>query len=103
MNAHVVAGGRLKRALEASAEEAGCAIDFPAMRDREFNFSIFEGGRHAMTAIVAGDDARAWLEQLDEYALTLPGYALAQLEVGCVEAKDGRLLVELEAITVREA
>lgn len=103
MMAHVVAGGRLKRALEQSAEEAGCAIDYRSTRDKEFNFSVFDGGQHFLAAVVSGESGRAWLEQLDENAVSLPGYALAQLDVGTVEERDGQLLVELEALTVREA
>ncbi len=103
MSAHVRAGGKLRDRLEQSAEQAGCSIHFAAEHSAPWASITFTGGRHRLTAIVRGEARRAWVEMLDEYAVYLPGYVLAQLEVGTTEEQGEQLLVEIEAITVREA
>ena len=103
MTHYLVAGDRLKDRLERSAEAAGCRLTWMAERSGAYDAVMFTGGAHRLTVGVIGLSARQWVEQLDEYSVRLPGYVLMQLEVGCVEHKGEQLLVELEAITVKEA
>lgn len=65
--------------------------------------SQLEGGRHELDMIVGGRSNRAWVDQLDEYSVFLPGHVLAALNVGTVEEKGNFLLASIEAVTVREA
>lgn len=102
MSVHVVAGRRLKLALENAAEDAGCTCDFAAEQSRAFSSASFVGGRHKFDAVVPAH-GRPWVEQLDEHAVRVPGFVLMQLEVGCVFAHGDDLLVALEALTVKEA
>lgn len=99
----VVAGNRLVRALERSAELAGCTIDFAARYDGALPCSIFSCAEHRLQAIVVGRSAQAWLDTLDEYAVFLPGFVLVQLAVGAIEEEGEQLLVEIQAQTVKEA
>lgn len=94
---------RLVRALEQSAEVAGCSFDFMVRVDRALPCGVFSCAEHRLRAIVAGRSAQAWLDTLDEYAVFLPGFVLVQLAVGAIEDKGGQLLVEIEAQTVKEA
>ncbi|EPR09883.1 hypothetical protein M527_07090 [Sphingobium indicum IP26] len=100
---HVVAGDRLKRELERSAEAADCTIDWIVERSGPWNSPSFTGGRHALTMLVTNPSNRAWVEDLDEHSVYLPGFVLAQLDVGAIEEKGEQLLVEIEAVTVKEA
>ena len=93
----------LRDRLEGSAERAGCTIDFAAEHSAPWASVTFTGGTHKLTAIVRGEARRAWVEMLDEHAVYLPGFVVADLEVGTIEEQDEQLLVTLEAITVREA
>lgn len=103
MSHHVTAGDRLKRELERSAEDADCTVDWMVERSRPWDTPSFVGGRHAFTVLVSGVSKRAWLETLDENAVYVPGFVLADLNVGAIEEKGEQLLVELEALTVKEA
>ena len=100
---HLVSGDRLKRKLEQSAAAADCTIDWMVERTSQWHSTTLVGGRHAFTLLLAGMSGRAWLEDLDEHSFRVPGFALAQLDVGTVEEKQpGQLLVEIEAITIKE-
>ncbi|SEI68687.1 hypothetical protein SAMN05518849_101557 [Sphingobium sp. AP50] len=98
-----VAGERLRRKLEQSAEIAGCTLDVVTGDSRDLSVSIFTCAQHWLTVIVGGDNARWWLDQLDEHSVCVPGYVLAQLAIGAIEEKDGQLLAEIEAQTAKEA
>ncbi|MBG6116777.1 hypothetical protein IWY39_000581 [Sphingobium sp. JAI105] len=99
----ILAGVRLVRALERSAELAGCSFDFVARDSRSLSCGLFCCAEHRLQGIVAGQSAQAWLDTLDEYAIFLPGYVLVQLAVGAIEEKGEQLLVEIQAQTVKEA
>lgn len=105
MSVHAVAGDRLKRQLERSAEEAGCAIDWIAERSSPFTPPSFVGGQHRLVLLLSTPchDDRRWLDDLDEHSFVVPGFVLAQLEVGVVEQEEAQWRVELEALTVMEA
>lgn len=103
MSPELVAGERLIRRLERSAEIAGCAMDVAAWRSRDVSASIFTCADHHLTIIVRGGPAQAWLDTLDEHAVYVPGHVLVQLAVGTVEEQGQQLLVEIEAQTVKEA
>ncbi len=103
MSDHVIAGERLKEGLEQSAGDAGCRLTCMAQRDQRWASVMFDGGRHSLTVILAGIDAAGWLEQLSDRSVDVPGFMLADLQVGAVEEKGGQLLVELEALSIREA
>jgi len=103
MSVHVVAGDRLKRELERSAEAAGCTVDWMVERSRPWDSASFVGGLHTLTLFVSGSSNRAWLNDLDEYSVYLPGFVLARLDVGTVEEKGAELIATLEAVTVKEA
>lgn len=103
MTHYLVAGDRLKERLQRSAEMAGCRLTWMAECSGPYDAVMFTGGEHRLTVGVVGLTGRQWVEQLDEYSVRVPGYVLMQLEVDCVEHKGEQLIVELEAITVREA
>lgn len=97
------AGLRLIRKLEQSAEIAGCTLDVVTGDSHDVSCGIFTSAQHWLSVVVGGDTARAWLDTLDEYSIHVPGHVLAQLAVGGIEEKDGQLLVQIEAQTVKEA
>lgn len=103
MSHQVVAGERLIRKLEQSAEIAGCTLDVVSVDSRDLSISIFVIADHRLKVAIGGRSARAWLETLDEYSIHVPGHSLAQLSVGAIEETGEQLLVELEAQTVKEA
>lgn len=103
MTAHVVAGDRLKRELERSAEMAGCTVDWMVERSTPWDKSCFVGGEHILQLLVSGVSNRAWLDQLDENAVYLPGFVLGELDCTSIEEKDDQLIVELYALTIKEA
>ena len=103
MSAHLVAGERLIRQLERSAEIAGCRFRVTDEAHKAWDAALFEGGLHEVTIAVDGADARWWLEHMDEYAIYLPGFVLAKLEVTTVEMVAGQLTATVEAETVKEA
>lgn len=103
MSAHVSAGERLRRELERSAEAAGCTVDWMVERSQPWSSASFEGGLHELTVVVRGRSRSAWLAQLDEHAVYLPGHVLVSLCVGTVEEKGGQLIASIDAHTVREA
>ena len=103
MSAHVVAGDRLKRELERSAETADCTVDWMVERSRPWDGPTYIGGRHSFTLLVSGLSNRAWLETLDEHSVYLPGFVLTELEVFGVEEKREQLIAEISALTVKEA
>lgn len=103
MSTHIIASTRLKDRLEQSAEQAGCTFDVAAEHSSRWTSATFVGGRHKLTAVVRGDARRAWVDALDEDAVYLPGFVVADLQVGTIEQQDEQLLIEIEALTVREA
>ncbi len=103
MSAHVVAGDRLKRELERSAEMAGCTVDCMVERSRPWDGPTYIGGRHRLTLLVEGVSNSAWLDTLDENSVYLPGFVLAELDVFGVEEKGEQLIAEISALTVKEA
>jgi hypothetical protein len=103
MTAHIVAGGRLKDKLEQSAEMAGCALEHVAEKTTAWSSATFIGGNHELTIKVDGLSNRAWLEDLDEYSIYVPGFVLAKLEVSTIEVVEGQLVATIEALTVKEA
>lgn len=103
MSAHVVAGDRLKRELERSAEMAGCAVDWMVEHSSPWDKACFVGGDHILQLLVSGVSNRAWLDTLDENSVYLPGFVLAQLEVLGIEEKGEQLIAEIYALTVKEA
>lgn len=103
MSDQVVAGNRLIRKLERSAETAGCTVDVVSIDSRDLSCSIFVIADHRLTVAVGGLSARAWLETLDENAFCVPGHVLAQLAVGAIDETGELLLAEIEAQTVMEA
>lgn len=98
-----MAGNRLVRALERSAEMAGCTFDVVVRGDDALPCSIFSCAEHKLQAIVVGRSAQAWLDTLDEYAIFVPGFVLVQLAVGAIEEDGEQLLAEIQAQTVKEA
>ena len=103
MSAHVVAGDRLKRELERSAEMAGCTVDWMVERSQLWAAPAFIGGRHRLTLLIGGLSNRAWLDTLDENSVYLPGFVLAELDVFGVEEEGEQLIAEISALTVKEA
>lgn len=103
MSDQIVAGTRLIRRLEQSAEIAGCTMDVVSVDSRDLSCSIFVIADHRLIVAVGGLSARAWLETLDEYSIHVPGHVLAQLAVGAIDDAGEQLLVEIEAQTVKEA
>lgn len=103
MSGHLVAGDRLKRELERSAEQAGCTVDWMVERTRPWDSPSFVGGLHRLTLLVTGLSKRAWLELLDEHSVYLPGFVLVRLDVGDIEERGDDIVAVLEATTVKEA
>ena len=105
MTPHVAAGERLKRALEQSAERAGFTIDWVSERTSPFTSPSFVGGSHDLCLLVGSSDGGEceWLDQLDEHAFALPGFVLAQMDVGTVEPQGDGWMVSMEALTIKEA
>jgi len=103
MSVHLVAGDRLKRELERSAEQAGCTVDWMVERTWPWDSPSFVGGLHRLTLLVTGLSKRAWLDLLDEHSVYLPGFVLVRLDVGEIEERGEEMLVTLEAATVKEA
>lgn len=103
MSNHDAAGRRLRRRLEQLAEAADCTIDWIEVCDRQFDTACFYGGRHCMTLLVGGLACTPWVAALDDEAVTVPGHLLVQLDVIRAEDRGEQLLVEVEAMTVKEA
>lgn len=103
MSVHLVAGERLKRELERSAEQAGCTVDWMVERTRPWDSASFVGGLHELSFALGGLSRRAWLEALDEHSVYLPGFVLVRLEIGAIEERGEDLFATLEATTVKEA
>ncbi|MEA3389375.1 MAG: hypothetical protein U9R64_08925 [Pseudomonadota bacterium] len=103
MTPFLVAGERLKQSLGRSAETAGCRFRVTEEAHKPWDAAMFMGGLHEVTIAVDGQDARWWLDGLDEYAVHLPGFVLSKLEVSTVEVVAGQLVATIEAETVKEA
>ena len=106
MSDHIVAGERLIRRLEQSAEIAGCRIRIVHEACKPWEAALFMGGLHELTITVDGQTGAAWLDCLDENAICVPGFVLSKLEVSSVEVRLSalyRLEATIEAETVREA
>ena len=99
----LVAGERLKRALERSAEIAGCSVRVTEEVHKPWDAAMFEGGLHEVTFAIGGADGGWWLESMDEFAIFVPGFVLSKLEVTTVETVKGQLMGTIEAETVKEA
>lgn len=98
-----IAGERLVRRLEQSAEMAGCTLDVVTGDSQRLFCGVFDSAQHWLKVSVSGSPGRAWLDTLDEYSIHVPGFVLAQLAVGAIDDTGGQLLAEIEAQMVQEA
>jgi hypothetical protein len=93
----------LRRALEASAEAAGCAVVALDGDWRRWASATFVGARHLLTlSATPGPALDAWLAALGDTDLRLRGHLVADLAVEHVRRAADQVTVSLEALTVED-
>jgi hypothetical protein len=95
------AGTALIRAMEASAERAGCPIRVVASGATRWASATFAGARHELRLEAAEVEALGpWLAELPEVDLPTRGYLVADIQVQSVHRASGVATIEIEALTV---
>ena len=103
MNRGPDAGTLLVRALAEAALRAGCAATVIEMEMQRWASVTFTGARHAITIEGEGCDAlETWLQLLPEAEFALRGHLVADLTVEAVRRAGGRVVAEVEMLTVEE-
>lgn len=96
-------GGRLERALIASA--ASCTVTAAVIEANQVPWAsaTFSGARHRLTLTSADTPgAAAWLAALPEIDLPIAGHLVADLHVAAVTRAGGSLHAMLDVLTVEE-
>lgn len=95
------AGTLLRRALEADAMRAGCAVTVASIDWTRWSSATFTGARHEMVLAAAESAALdQWLAALPEAEFDLRGHVLADITLINVRRADVRTVVVVEALTV---
>ncbi|MCH7860476.1 hypothetical protein ACQKOH_09765 [Sphingomonas sp. NPDC092331] len=93
----------LRRALEASAEAAGCPVALVESDWTRWASATFTGARHLFALAAPPSGAfDAWIAGLPDAELRLRGHLVADLAVEHVRRTDDRVTVSLEVLTVEE-
>lgn len=96
-------GGRLERALIASAAAHGCEIAVIEAALVPWASVSFTGARHQLVFVAPETPAlRPWLAALPELDLPLSGHLVADLEVEAEETQGTALHITLAVLTVEE-
>lgn len=93
----------LRRALEASAEAAGCSVTLAESDWTRWASATFTGARHLLSLAAPPSPALdAWIASLPEAELRLRGHLVADLVVEHVGRAGDAVTVSLEVLTVEE-
>ena len=93
----------LRRALEASAEAAGCPVVLVESDWTRWASATFTGARHLLALAAPPSGALdAWIAGLPDAELRLRGHLVADLAVEHVCRAGDRVTVSLEVLTVEE-
>lgn len=93
----------LRRALEASADAAGCPVTLVASDWTRWASATFTGARHLLTLAAPPSPALdAWIAGLPEAELRLRGQLVADLVVEHVRRSGDTVTLSLEVLTVEE-
>lgn len=93
----------LRRALEASAEAAGCPAALVASDWTRWASATFTGARHLLTLAAPPSAALdAWIAGLPDAELRLRRHLVADLVVDHVRRAGDRVTISLEVLTVEE-
>jgi hypothetical protein len=96
-------GTALARAIEASAQRAGCPVRVAASDWTRWASATFTGARHELTLEADGSTALdTWLAELPETELPIRGHLVADLVVTSVRRVEAMATIRLEALTVEE-
>lgn len=91
----------LQRALERSADAAGCAVAVAVHETKRWASATFVGARHRLALTLRDDQASSnWLAALGEAELTMRGHLVADIVTLSVTRRNGEAFVALEALTV---
>jgi hypothetical protein len=93
----------LRRALEASADAAGCPVALAESDWTRWASATFTGARHLLALAAPPSPALdAWVAGLPEAELRLRGHLVADLVVEHVRRAGDTVTVSLEVLTVEE-
>ncbi|MDG2534307.1 hypothetical protein P6144_11655 [Sphingomonas sp. HITSZ_GF] len=93
----------LRRALEASAEAAGCPVTLAESDWARWASATFTGARHLLALTAPPSPALdAWIAALPEAELRLRGHLVADLVVEHVRRAGDSVRVSLEVLTVEQ-
>lgn len=93
----------LERALQASAEAAGCPISVQKAQMTRWASNTFTGARHILTlAGEASPALDAWMAALPEAEFALRGHLVAETSVQSTCCEDAAVTAVLEVLTLEE-
>ncbi|TPG46970.1 hypothetical protein [Sphingomonas glacialis] len=91
----------LQRALERSADAAGCAAVVCVLETTRWASATFVGARHRIALTLRDDPpSMIWLAALGEAELAMRGHLVADIATLSVTRRDGEAIVALETLTV---
>lgn len=93
---------RLERALANHAAATGVGLTIAGHRVTRWASATFVGARHRLEMTVAGGAARAWLADLAEAELTMPGHLVADLTVLDARHDAADTIALVEVLTVED-
>lgn len=98
------AGALLGRALARAAAREGLVVAVEECGSAAWQSATFSGHRHALALTApVGAAASAWLAQIGDLDVPLPGYLLADLSITQADERDGQRHVRIEGLTVAQA
>ncbi|MGY2732689.1 hypothetical protein [Sphingomonas sp. UYP23] len=91
----------LQRALERSADAAGCAAVARVLETTRWASATFVGARHQIALTLRDDPVSLhWLAALGDAELTMRGHLVADIVTRSTPRRNGEAVVALEALTV---
>lgn len=93
----------LERALIADAARSAVMLEVTAGNATRWASATFVGARHRLTLSAARDlNADTWLGELEDAELPVRGHLVADVQVVRIVRADGRVVAEVEVLTVEE-
>ncbi|URW75509.1 hypothetical protein M9980_13410 [Sphingomonas donggukensis] len=93
----------LERTLIADAARSAVMLEVTAGKATRWASATFVGARHALTLSAARDlNADTWIGELEDAELPVRGHLVADVQVVRIVRADGRVVADVEVLTVEE-